>query len=83
MCTIRQRDGRPTLSREVPALVKVLVDLPSGVPTLRNTLLKTPVGLDVKVLQGGAAIARLRIAGRCDPRGQFFQCRYRTLSNAL
>jgi hypothetical protein len=76
-------DVLPLGGREVPAAVKVLVRLPSGVPTLRNTLRKTPIGLDVKVLQDGAAIARLRIAGRCDPRGQFFQCRYKTLSTAL
>jgi hypothetical protein len=73
----------PLGGREVPAAVKVLVRLPSGVPTLRRTLKKTPIGLDIKVLQDGAAIARLRMAGRCDPRGQFFQCRYRTLSTAL
>jgi hypothetical protein len=76
-------DVLPLGGREVPAAVKVLVRLPSGVPTLRNTLRKTPVGLDIKVLQDGAAIARLRIAGRCDPRGQFFLCRYKTLSTAL
>jgi hypothetical protein len=63
--------------------VKVLVTLPRGVPTLRNTLQKTPVGLDVKVLQDGAAIARLRMAGRCEPRGQFSQCRFKKLSTAL
>jgi hypothetical protein len=63
--------------------VKVLVTLPRGVPTLRNTLQKTPVGLDVKVLQAGAAIARLRMAGRCDPRGQFSQCRFKKFSTAL
>ena len=73
----------PLGGREVPAAVKVLVRLPSGVPTLHRTLRKTPIGLDIKVLQDGAAIARLRIAGRCDPRGQFFQCRYKTLSTAL
>jgi len=69
--------------REAPGLVKVRVQLPSGVPTLHRTLRKTPIGLDVKVLQGGAPIARLRMAGRCDPRGQFFLCRYKKLSTAL
>jgi hypothetical protein len=64
-------------------LVKVLVTLPRGVPTLHYSLAKTPVGLDVKVLQDGAAIARLRMAGRCDPRGQFSRCRFKTLSTAL
>jgi hypothetical protein len=69
--------------RSVPAAVKVRVDLPSGVPTLHRTLRKTPIGVDIKVLQDGAAIARLRIAGRCDPRGQFFECHYKKLSTAL
>jgi hypothetical protein len=63
--------------------VKVLVTLPRGVPTLRNTLKKTPIGVDVKVLQDGAPVARLRMAGRCDPRGQFSQCRFKKLSTAL
>lgn len=76
-------DVFPLGGRTVPAAVKVLVRLPSGVPTLRRTLRKTPVGVDIKVLQDGAVIARLRMAGRCDPRGQFFQCRYKTLSTAL
>ena len=69
--------------REVPALVKVLVTLPRGVPTLHYTVAKTPVGVDVRVLQDGAAVARLRIAGRCDMSGQFSRCRYKTLSTAL
>jgi hypothetical protein len=73
----------PLGGREVPAAVKVLVDLPEGVPTLHYSLKKTPIGLDIKVLQDGAPIARLRMAGRCDPRGQFFQCRYKKLSTAL
>jgi len=76
-------DVFPLGGRTVPAAVKVLVRLPSGVPSLHRTLRKTPVGLDIKVLQDGAVIARLRMAGRCDPRGQFFQCRYKTLSTAL
>jgi hypothetical protein len=67
----------------VRGLVKVLVTLPRGVPTLHGTLAKTPVGVDVKVLQDGATIARLRMAGRCDPRGQFSQCRFKKLSTAL
>ena len=69
--------------REVPAYVKVQVILPRGIPTLRRTLAKTPVGVDVKVLEDGAPVARLRIAGRCDPRGQFSQCRFKRLSTAL
>jgi hypothetical protein len=58
------------------AAVKVLVRLPSGVPTLHYSL-------NIKVLQGGAAVARLRMAGRCDPHGQFFRCRFKKLSTAL
>jgi hypothetical protein len=78
-----QVDVRPLGGREVPAAVKVLVDLPSGIPTLHFSLRKTPIGLDIKLLQQGATIARLRMAGRCDPRGQFFLCRYKKLSTAL
>jgi hypothetical protein len=74
---------RPLGGRAVPAAVKVQVRLPSGIPTLHRTLRKTPVGLDIRVLQDGAAVARLRMAGRCDPRGQFFECRYKKLSTAL
>ena len=73
----------PLGGREVPAAVKVLVRLPSGIPTLHYSLRKTPIGLDIRVLQDGAAIARLRMAGRCDPRGQFFRCRYKKVSTAL
>jgi hypothetical protein len=74
---------RPMGGRDVPALVRVSMDLPRGIPTLHHSLRKTPVGLDVKVLQGGAPVARLRMAGRCDPRGQFSQCRFKKLSTAL
>ena len=76
-------DVFPKGGSEVPGLVKVLVILPRGVPTLHYTIAKTPIGLDVKVLQDGAAIARLRMAGRCDMRGQFSQCRFKKLSTAL
>ena len=69
--------------REVPAFVKVEMRLPSGVPTLHRTLRKTPIGLDIKVLQQGATIARVRMAGRCDPRGQFFVCRFKKFTTAL
>jgi hypothetical protein len=65
--------------REVHAAIKVQVILPRGVPRGRR-LAKTPVGVDVKVLQDGAPVARLRIAGRCDPRGQFSRCRYKKIS---
>ena len=67
----------------MPALVKVTITLPRGVPTLHYSLKKTPIGVDVKVLQDGAAVARVRMAGRCDPRGQFAQCRFKKLSTAL
>ena len=63
--------------------VKVDMTLPRGVPTLHYTLRKTPIGLDIKLLQQGAIIARVRMAGRCDPKGQFSQCRFKTLSTAL
>jgi hypothetical protein len=63
--------------------VKVLVDLPTGVPTLHHTVAKTPIGVDVKFLQNGAAIARLRMAGRCEMRGQFSLCRFKRLTTAL
>jgi hypothetical protein len=76
-------DVFPMGGREVPALVKVLVTLPRGVPTLRNTIAKTPVGVDVKVLQNGSRIARLRMAGRCDMSGQFSRCRFKRLTTAL
>lgn len=68
--------------RAVPASIRVLVTLPRGYPVGRR-LAKTPVGVDVRVLQDGAAIARLRLAGRCDPMGQFSRCRFKTLSTAL
>ena len=76
-------DVWPKGGQTARGFVKVLVTLPRGVPTLRNTLQKTPVGVDVRVLQDGAAIARLRMAGRCDPRGQFSQCRFKKFSTAL
>ena len=44
---------------------------------------KTPIGLDVKVSQDGAAVARVRMAGRCEMRGQFSQCRFKKFSKAL
>jgi hypothetical protein len=68
--------------REVPARLRIIVDLPRGVP-VGYRLAKTPVGVEVRVLQDGAAIARLRIVGRCDPSGQFSRCRYKQLSMAL
>jgi len=69
--------------REVPAYVKVQITLPRGVPGLHYNVVKTPIGLDVKVLQDGAPVARVRMAGRCQMRGQFSQCRFKKLSTAL
>jgi hypothetical protein len=91
ICTPRVRtwakgaevDVLPKGGREVPGLVKVQITLPRGVPTLHYTIAKTPIGLDVKVLQDGAAVARLRMAGRCEMRGQFSQCRFKKFSTAL
>jgi hypothetical protein len=68
---------------DAPGLVKALVTLPRGVPTLHHTIAKTPIGLDIKVLQDGAAIARLRMAGRCAMQGQFSSCRFKKLTTAL
>ena len=75
-------DVIPSGGREVPARIRVVVELPRGYPR-GYRLVKTPVGVDLKVLQDGAAIARLRIAGRCAPVGQFSRCRYRKLTMAL
>jgi hypothetical protein len=91
VCTPRVRtwakgaeiDVFPKGGREVPGLVKVQITLPRGVPTLHYTIAKTPIGLDVKVLQDGGAVARLRMAGRCEMRGQFSQCRFKKFSTAL
>lgn len=68
--------------RVVPARLRVRVTLPRGVPIGRRVA-KTPVGVDVKVLQDGAAVARLRIVGRCEGRGQFSRCRFKRVSTAL
>jgi hypothetical protein len=76
-------DARPMGGREVPAFVKVTITLPRGVPTLHYSLGKTPIGVGVKVLQDGAAVAQVRMAGRCDPTGQFSPCRFKQLSTAL
>lgn len=71
--------------RVVPAAVEVQVTLPRGYPASRRSLrvLRSPAGVDVKVLQGGRAIARLRIAGVCDASGQYSRCRYKRLTTAL
>lgn len=71
--------------RVAPAAVEVQVTLPRGYPASRRSLrhVLSPAGVDVKVLQGGHTIARLRIAGLCDGRGQFSLCRYKKLTTAL
>ena len=71
--------------RVAPAAVEVHVTLPRGYPASRRSLrhVLSPAGVDVKVLQGGHTIARLRIAGLCDGRGQFSLCRYKRLTTAL
>jgi hypothetical protein len=68
--------------RVVPNGVRVMVELPRGVPRGRR-LAPTPAGVDVKVLQNGGAIARLRIAGICRMEGQFSVCRFKTFSTKL
>ena len=71
--------------RVVPAAVEVHVTLPRGYPASRRSLrhVLSPAGVDVKVLQGGHTIARLRIAGLCDGRGQYSLCRFKKLTTAL
>jgi hypothetical protein len=71
--------------RVVPGAVRIEVTLPRGYPPTRNSnrWLRSPAGVDVKVLQGGQTIARLRIAGRCEPSGQFSRCRYKKVTTAL
>ena len=71
--------------RVVPAAVEVEVTLPRGYPASRRSLrvLRSPAGVDVKVLQGGRTIARLRIAGLCDASGQYSRCRYKKPTTAL
>jgi hypothetical protein len=70
---------------EAVGAVEVRVTLPRGYPASRRSHrhVLSPAGVDVKVLQGGHTIARLRIAGLCDGRGQFSLCRYKKLTTAL
>ena len=65
--------------------LEVHVTLPRGYPSGPRGLdrHRSPAGVDVKVIQGGATIARLRIAGLCQDRGQFSLCRYKKLTTAL
>lgn len=65
--------------------VEVHVTLPRGYPSGPRGLERhrSPAGVDVKVLQGGQTIARLRIAGLCQDRGQYSLCRYKRLTTAL
>jgi hypothetical protein len=80
-----QVDVRELGGRFVPAAVRVQVTLPRGYPPFpsSNRWLRSPAGVDVKVLQGGQTIARLRIAGRCEPSGQFSRCRFKKVTTAL
>ena len=59
--------------------------LPSGYPSGPRglTRAKSPVGVDVRILQSGRAIGRLRLAGRCEGRGQFYLCRFKTFTTKL
>jgi len=68
--------------RAVPNGVRVRVVLPRGYPRGRR-LAPTPVGVDVKVLQNGGAVARLRVAGICTQDGQFSKCRFKTFTTKL
>lgn len=62
--------------------VRIEVTAPRGYPRGRG-LARSPFGVDVRVLQAGGPVARLRIAGICTPSGQFSNCRLRTLSTKL
>jgi hypothetical protein len=65
------------------------IGLPGGTPLPHNRHVPTPFGLEVRVFQDGAAIARVRMAGRCDvaPRRalvyHYYRCRFRKLTTAL
>ena len=63
----------------------VQTTLPSGYPAGPRSLrhVKSPVGVDVRILQNGSAIGRLRLAGLCDGRGQFYLCRFKTFTTKL
>jgi hypothetical protein len=63
----------------------VQTTLPSGYPSGPRglTRAKSPVGVDVRILQSGRAIGRLRLAGRCEGRGQFYLCRFKTFTTKL
>ncbi len=63
----------------------VQTTLPSGYPSGPRGLTRatSPVGVDVRILQSGRAIGRLRLAGRCEGRGQFYLCRFKTFTTKL
>ena len=63
----------------------VQTTLPSGYPAGPRSLrrAKSPVGVDVRILQNGRAIGRLRLAGRCEGRGQFYLCRFKAFTTKL
>lgn len=70
-------------SSGVPSGLEVKVTAPRGVPGRGRFPGHTPFGVDVKVLQSGRTIARLRVAGECRPFGQFSKCRYKQLTTKL
>lgn len=67
----------------VPDGLEVQLTAPRGVPGRGRFPGRTPFGVDVKVLQSGRTIARLRVAGECRPFGQFSKCRYKKLTTKL
>ena len=67
----------------VPSGLRVQVTAPRGVPSRGRFPGRTPFGVDVKVLQSGRTVARLRVAGECRAFGQFSKCRYRKLTTQL
>lgn len=72
-----------TVGRANGVTVKVRMPVGAPAPPPSRRLLRTPAGVDVRVLQGGAVVARLRIAGLCTGEGQFAICRLKTLSTKL
>jgi hypothetical protein len=67
----------------VPNGLEVRLTAPRGVPGRGSFPGRTPFGVDVKVLQSGRTIARLRVAGECRPFGQFSKCRYKKLTTRV
>jgi hypothetical protein len=65
--------------------LEIHVTLPRGYPSGPRGLERhrSPAGVDVKVIQAGRNIARLRIAGLCQDSGQYSRCRFKKLTTAL